>query len=271
MAESADARVSKTRGLRPVRVRPPLPARCMTCEDDAAWTSTTDPSPRSAATLAATPRREDYGSHESKREDWRCRRRGRGFEGPGHDEPPEGHRVARLRATEDGTRTPHDLLPPMAVEGLRGWRRDQAERRLFLGEAWHDAGVVIDRGDGRPLDPAEFSHAFGRRCARVGLDGVRLHDLRHAFATSLLVAGIHPKVVSEALGTPQQLSRWMSTRMSCPGWESRSLPRSRMHSASLGRLAHRGSGPSVPSTRAATPSTSPWTLRPVRHGACGRR
>ena len=38
-----------------------------------------------------------------------------------------------------------------------------------------------------------------------------------------------------------------------------------------GRLAHRGSGPSVPSTRAATPSSSPWTLRPVRHGACGRR
>lgn len=37
------------------------------------------------------------------------------------------------------------------------------------------------------------------------------------------------------------------------------------------RLAHRGSGPSVPSTRAATPSASPWTLRPVRHGACGRR
>jgi hypothetical protein len=38
-----------------------------------------------------------------------------------------------------------------------------------------------------------------------------------------------------------------------------------------GRLAHRGSGPSVPSTRAATPSASPSTLRPVRHGACGRR
>ena len=38
-----------------------------------------------------------------------------------------------------------------------------------------------------------------------------------------------------------------------------------------GRLAHRGSGPSVPSTRAATPSASPWTRRPVRHGACGRR
>jgi integrase len=91
-------------------------------------------------------------------------------------------------------------LPPLAIEALKRWRREQAERRLFLEEAWHDSGVVVDRGDGRPLDPAEFSHAFALLCERVGLAGVRLHDLRHAFATSLLVAGVHPKVVSEALG-----------------------------------------------------------------------
>ncbi len=36
MAESADARVSKTRGLRPVRVRPPLPARCTLRRDRSA-------------------------------------------------------------------------------------------------------------------------------------------------------------------------------------------------------------------------------------------
>jgi integrase len=91
-------------------------------------------------------------------------------------------------------------LPPVTVEALRRWRKDQAERRLLLGEAWHDAGVVVDRGDGRPLDPAELSHGFARLCARSGLAGVRLHDLRHAFATQLLVAGVHPKVVSDALG-----------------------------------------------------------------------
>jgi integrase len=91
-------------------------------------------------------------------------------------------------------------LPPITVEALRRWRKDQAERRLLLGEAWHDAGVVVDRGDGRPLDPAELSHGFARLCARNGLEGVRLHDLRHAFATQLLVAGVHPKVVSDALG-----------------------------------------------------------------------
>jgi integrase len=100
--------------------------------------------------------------------------------------------------TDRGRRT--ISLPPMTIDALKRWRREQAERRLFLGEAWHDTGVVVDRGDGRPLDPAEFSHAFGRLCERVCLGGVRLHDLRHAFATSLLVAGVHPKVVSEALG-----------------------------------------------------------------------
>jgi integrase len=35
---------------------------------------------------------------------------------------------------------------------------------------------------------------------RVGLPGLRLHDLRHAYATALLTAGVHPKVDSEALG-----------------------------------------------------------------------
>jgi integrase len=33
-----------------------------------------------------------------------------------------------------------------------------------------------------------------------GVRDTRLHDLRHAFASTLLVADVHPKVVSEALG-----------------------------------------------------------------------
>ena len=34
----------------------------------------------------------------------------------------------------------------------------------------------------------------------ASLDGVRFHDLRHGYATALLVANVHPKIVSEALG-----------------------------------------------------------------------
>jgi integrase len=35
---------------------------------------------------------------------------------------------------------------------------------------------------------------------RAGLPRFRLHDLRHPVATRLLEAGIHPKIVSEAMG-----------------------------------------------------------------------
>ncbi len=36
--------------------------------------------------------------------------------------------------------------------------------------------------------------------ARLGLPLIRLHDLRHGWATMALAAGVHPKVVQERLG-----------------------------------------------------------------------
>ncbi len=45
-----------------------------------------------------------------------------------------------------------------------------------------------------------LSHAFATIADSVGLGDVRLHDLRHGFATALLRAGVNVKVVSEALG-----------------------------------------------------------------------
>jgi integrase len=45
-----------------------------------------------------------------------------------------------------------------------------------------------------------FSAGFAKIAESVGLPDVRLHDLRHGFATALLKAGVNVKVVSEALG-----------------------------------------------------------------------
>lgn len=91
-------------------------------------------------------------------------------------------------------------LPTFAVEALRRHRKEQGERRLLVGEAWHDHGFVIERGDGTPIDPDTFSHTFRRIAKMAGLEGVRLHDVRHGYATALLAAGVHPKIASEALG-----------------------------------------------------------------------
>lgn len=54
--------------------------------------------------------------------------------------------------------------------------------------------------DGSPLHPDTTSRNFTRRSAQLGLPAIRLHDLRHTWATLALEAGIHPKVVQERLG-----------------------------------------------------------------------
>ncbi|HEU5001542.1 MAG TPA: tyrosine-type recombinase/integrase [Actinomycetota bacterium] len=92
-------------------------------------------------------------------------------------------------------------LPTPARDALRRYRADQVGRRLKSGEAWEDRELLFDRGDGHPLDPDVFSRAFKRYAKKAGLPaGTRLHDLRHAFATTLLAEGEHPAVTSAVLG-----------------------------------------------------------------------
>jgi integrase len=91
-------------------------------------------------------------------------------------------------------------IPPGAVALLRRVRADQLERRLLLGVDWQPTDLIVERGDGGPIHPDLFSTRFARLAAKVGLAGVRLHDLRHFYASELLRANVHPKVVSEGLG-----------------------------------------------------------------------
>jgi integrase len=91
-------------------------------------------------------------------------------------------------------------LPAFAVERLRRHRADQAQRRLALGAGWQDLDLVCERGDGAPLDPSSFTHGFTRIAKAFGMEGVRLHDLRHGVATALAKAGTPAYVTSKVLG-----------------------------------------------------------------------
>ncbi|MDP9235000.1 MAG: site-specific integrase, partial [Actinomycetota bacterium] len=91
-------------------------------------------------------------------------------------------------------------LPPAVSDQLRRHRKDQTERRLLLGEGWADNDLVLERGDGEPIDPDHLTHGVSKLAEAQGFTGLRLHDLRHAYASTLLRHGVHPKIVSEALG-----------------------------------------------------------------------
>jgi integrase len=53
---------------------------------------------------------------------------------------------------------------------------------------------------GRALLPDRVSRAFARAVLRTKLPAIRLHDLRHTFATVALGAGVDTLYVSELLG-----------------------------------------------------------------------
>lgn len=91
-------------------------------------------------------------------------------------------------------------LPGLAVTHLRQHRTDQVQRKLLLGPAYQENGLVFPEPDGRPWAPDKFTRAFHSLMRRAGFAGFRFHDLRHTHATQLLRQSIHPKVVSERLG-----------------------------------------------------------------------
>jgi len=100
--------------------------------------------------------------------------------------------------TAKGRRTVR--LDAATVAALREHRKRQAAERLQMGAGWTDHGLVFCRVDGGVLNPERFSRSFGDRVRQLGLPKIRLHDLRHGWATMALGAGVHPKVVQERLG-----------------------------------------------------------------------
>jgi integrase len=92
------------------------------------------------------------------------------------------------------------VLPAFLDRYLDAQQQRQSERRLAAAGAWRELGLVIDRGDGAPLNPDTLSAGWARFLGRKGLPKLRFHDLRHAHATLLLLQGVHPKIVSERLG-----------------------------------------------------------------------
>jgi integrase len=66
-------------------------------------------------------------------------------------------------------------------------------------EFQHQGTVLFCWPDGRPIHPETISDWFARHSIAAGLPPIRLHDVRHSYATAALRAGVPVKVVSERL------------------------------------------------------------------------
>jgi integrase len=104
-------------------------------------------------------------------------------------------------------------LDPATVDALRTHLARQDEEREFAGPAWrrrqtdwrgnHRDDLVFTWADGSLIHPERFSKWFARHSSAARLPHIRLHDVRHTYATVGLAnaAGWHEvKVISQRLG-----------------------------------------------------------------------
>jgi integrase len=94
-------------------------------------------------------------------------------------------------------------LDTQTVAVLKTWKAKQDRERELVGAGFDDHGLIFCRPDGTPYHPEAFSKTFDRRLSQerfAGLPRIRLHDLRHTWATLALVAGVDIRMVSERLG-----------------------------------------------------------------------
>jgi len=91
-------------------------------------------------------------------------------------------------------------MTPKLACFLRAYKLEREKLYFVLGSELTLDSLVFTSVDGKPIDARVMSHAFGRMVKKAGLGGVRFHDLRHTFASLMLMRGAKPKVISEALG-----------------------------------------------------------------------
>ena len=91
-------------------------------------------------------------------------------------------------------------LSPETAVTLRNHKVQQEQQARALGMDLDADRLVFSKVDGAPLSPITVNHAFARTIRKAGLEGVRLHDLRHTHASLMMKRGVYPKVVQERLG-----------------------------------------------------------------------
>jgi integrase len=102
------------------------------------------------------------------------------------------------------TKTPRSRrtlpLTRVVVEALDLQRTQQDRFRDTAGARWRGSDLVITTSLGGPVEPRNLSRDFTALRDELGMPWLRFHDLRHAFATFLLAAGVEPRTVMEMLG-----------------------------------------------------------------------
>jgi integrase len=91
-------------------------------------------------------------------------------------------------------------LDPITVAYLRRHLAMLDHERRDFGTAYQDHGKLFCHPDGHLIHPDTITRRFNRLVDAAGVPRIRLHDVRHTYATLALDNGVDVKIVSDRLG-----------------------------------------------------------------------
>ncbi len=109
---------------------------------------------------------------------------------------------AGLRLGEPKTpKSRRTLNAPRAVlVALRAHKRRQATRRLKIGRAWQEQGLVFTSDIGTLIDPSNFRRSLSTLTEKAGLGTWHPTELRHSAVSLLSAAGVPLEQVADVMG-----------------------------------------------------------------------
>ena len=112
----------------------------------------------------------------------------------------EGKPVVSQPKTAKGRRRLH--LSPEGIEVLKAHgKRQEAERaQMRTSGLWRDTGYVFTSSVGTAIDPNNLKRGFVTLADTAGVPRIRIHDLRHSYASLAALRGVPAKVLSARLG-----------------------------------------------------------------------
>ncbi|MDW8008340.1 MAG: tyrosine-type recombinase/integrase [Chloroflexota bacterium] len=101
---------------------------------------------------------------------------------------------------ERGAKAGSDRTIPIGDMACRALERQAAAWRQMMGREPSPGDYVFVREGGAPESARRVQYYLGQAAARLGMAGLRVHDLRHLVASLLLGHGVSVRVVAELLG-----------------------------------------------------------------------
>lgn len=109
-----------------------------------------------------------------------------------------GKEVVKVPKTEKSRRSLY--ITDELMEVILKVKRRQEYLKQLLGDEYETTDYVYVQANGKPYRVNSVTEHFKAFLEKHGLPKIRLHDLRHTFASILYEAGVDLKAISEALG-----------------------------------------------------------------------